>query len=172
MRSISLLTAALVTLLAGSLVNAAEHGDDAGLFQPEKLKWQDGPKSIPIGAKLAILEGDPTKDGPFVMRLRLPDGYKIPAHTHPKVERVTVISGTFNIVMGDDLDPKEASKMTAGSFGYWAAGMKHLVWADGETVVQLHGIRPWSINCVNPATIRATKSSLHILKPRSRDPGP
>jgi quercetin dioxygenase-like cupin family protein len=149
MRTIPML-AALAIVLTVSVATAAEHGDDAGLFQPDKLKWQEGPKSIPAGAKLAMLEGDPTKEGPFVMRLRLPDGYKIPAHTHPKVERVTVIAGTFNIVMGDDLDPKKASKMPAGSFGYWAAGMKHLVWAEGETVLQLHGVGPWSINYVDP----------------------
>jgi len=85
------------------------------------------------------------------MRLKLPDGYKIAAHTHPKVERLTVVSGTFHIVMGDDLDPQKATRMPAGAFGHWAPGMKHLVWADGETVVQLHGIGPWSINYVNPA---------------------
>ena len=97
-----------------------------------------------------MLEGDPTKEGPFVMRLKLPNGYKIAAHTHPKVERLTVVSGTFNIVMGDDLDPKKGSKLTAGSFGYWAPEMKHVVWAEGETVVQLHGVGPWTINYVNP----------------------
>jgi quercetin dioxygenase-like cupin family protein len=122
--------------------------DDAGIYPPNELKWQDGPKSIPAGAKLALLEGDPTKEGPFVMRLKLPDGYKIPAHTHPKTERVTVISGTFNIMMGDD---NHARKMPAGSFGYWAAGMKHSVSAEGETVVQLHGVGPWQINYLNPA---------------------
>ena len=141
-------TLAALLLLAGTSV-AEEHSvEDAGIFQPDELRWQDGPKSIPPGAKLAVLEGDPTKEGPFVMRLRLPDGYKIPAHTHPKTERITVISGTFNIVMGEKLDKKDARKMPAGSFGYWAAGMKHLVWAEGETVVQLHGIGPWSINYV------------------------
>ena len=130
----------------------AEHVDqEAGIYPPDQMKWIDGPKSLPPGAKLAVLEGDPNKEGPFVMRLRLPDGYRIPAHTHPKTERLTVISGTFNIVMGEKLDEKDARKMPAGSFGYWAAGMKHLVWANGETVVQLHGIGPWSINYVNPA---------------------
>jgi hypothetical protein len=52
--------------------------------------------------------------------------------------------------MGDDLDPEKATKMTAGSFGYWTAGMKHVVWAEGETVVQLHGIGPWTINRMRP----------------------
>jgi len=135
-------------LVVGTLL-AEEHSDmDAGIFQPDKLKWQEGPKSIPAGTKLAMLEGDPTKEGPFVMRLQFPNGYKSPLHTHAKTERVTVISGTFNIVMDDK---KDARKMPAGTFGYWAAGMKHHVWAEGETVVQLHGVGPWTINYVNPA---------------------
>ena len=125
--------------------------DEAGLFSPAEMKWVDGPKSLPHGSKMAVLEGDPTQEGPFVMRLRLPDGYKIPAHTHPKTERLTVIRGTFNIVMGDNLDATKHTKMPAGSFGHWPAGMRHLVWASGETEVQLHGIGPWSINYVNPA---------------------
>jgi quercetin dioxygenase-like cupin family protein len=152
MRSAIILLIAVTLSAYAHRALAAEHEDqDARLFGPDEIQWQDGPKSVPPGAKLAVLEGDPTKDGPFVMRLQLPDGYKIPPHTHPKVERVTVISGTFNIVMGDKLDARDARKMRAGSFGYWAAGMKHLVWAEGETVVQLHGIGPWSINYVNPA---------------------
>ena len=149
MRKCTTLTVALMLFAAAAY--SAEHGDDGRLSTPDKVKWQEGPKSIPPGAKLAVLEGDPAKDGPFVMRLLLPNGYKIAAHTHPKVERLTVISGAFHIVMGDDLDPKKATRMPAGSFGYWPAGMKHLVWADGDTVVQLHGIGPWSINYVNPA---------------------
>jgi quercetin dioxygenase-like cupin family protein len=130
----------------------AEHADEGtGIYRADQMKWIDGPKSLPAGAKIAVLEGDPNKDGPFVMRLRLPDGYRIPAHTHPKTERLTVISGTFNIVMGEKLDEKDARKMPAGSFGYWPAGMKHAVWTNGETVVQLHGIGPWAIQYVNAA---------------------
>lgn len=141
----------LLSLLAVVLIISTALADhDAGVYSPDQINWIDAPKSIPPGAKLALLEGDPSKDGPFVMRLRLPDGYKIPAHTHPKTERLTVISGNFNIVMGDDLDREKAKKMPAGSFGYWAAGMKHIVWAEGETVVQLHGVGPWQIKYVDP----------------------
>jgi anti-sigma factor ChrR (cupin superfamily) len=139
-------------LLLSGLAATNEHSEPGAMILPvTTMRWVDGPRAIPPGAKLALLEGDPTKDGPFVMRLRLPDGYIIPPHTHPKTERVTVISGTFNIVMGENLDKRDARKMPAGSFGYWPAGMKHIVWAEGETVVQLHGIGPWSINYVDPA---------------------
>ena len=141
----------LIGLLFVSLAAADEHSEDeASLLAPDQMKWQEGPNSLPAGAKLAVLEGNPAKEGPFVMRVKLPDGYTIPAHTHPKVERVTVISGTFNLVMGEKLDKKDAIAMPAGSFGYWAAGMKHLVWTKGETIVQLHGIGPWSIKYVDP----------------------
>ena len=99
---------------------------------------------------IAVLEGNPNKEGPFVFRIKLPDGYRLAPHTHPKTERVTVISGTFNIGMGDKFDEKKTRPMPAGTFGHWPAGMKHFVWAKGETVLQFHGMGPWSIKYVNP----------------------
>jgi hypothetical protein len=57
---------------------------------PSNLQWIDAPASLPRGAKIAVLEGDPSKEGPFVFRALLPDGYRIPPHTHPKIERITV----------------------------------------------------------------------------------
>jgi hypothetical protein len=62
-----------------------------------------------------------------------------------------VISGTFNIGMGEKFDKSAAQAMPAGSFGHWPAGMKHFAWADGETIIQIHGIGPWGIQYVNPA---------------------
>src|SRR5476651_1204706 len=105
--------------------------DDISLFPPTEFKWKDGPPSLPKGAKIAILEGDPSKEGPFVFRVKIPDGYRVPPHTHPKVERVTVISGTFNIGMGDKFDDKKTKAMVAGTYGHWSPGMKHFVWAKG-----------------------------------------
>jgi quercetin dioxygenase-like cupin family protein len=152
MRNVIRTTTSIAVLLMATAALADEHAaEGAGIFPPNEIKWQDGPKSLPAGAKIAVLEGDPNKEGPFVMRLRFPDGYKIPAHTHPKTERVTVISGTLNLVMGEKLDRKQARKVPAGSFGYWAAGMKHYAWFDGETVLQLHGMGPWTINYLNPS---------------------
>ena len=123
---------------------------DHAIHTPKQIKWEDGPPSLPPGAKLAVLEGDPAKDGFFTMRIRVPDGYKIPPHTHPKVEHVTVISGTFNFGMGEKFDQAATKEMPAGTFGFWPADMKHFAWARGETVVQLHGIGPWSIEYLDP----------------------
>jgi hypothetical protein len=120
------------------------------LSPPDSLEWKEGPASLPKGAQIAALEGDPGKEGPFVFRVRVPDGYRIPVHTHPKTERVTVISGTFNIGMGETFDKEATKPMPAGTYGYWEAGMKHFVWIKGETVVQFHGMGPWSIQYVSP----------------------
>jgi quercetin dioxygenase-like cupin family protein len=122
----------------------------AEIFLPDKIKWQEGPPSLPKGAMIAVLEGDLTKDGPFTFRTKIPDGYRVPPHSHPKTEHLTVISGTFYIGMGDKFDEKAGKLMPAGSFGYWPAGMKHFAWAKGETVVQVHADGPWSIQYVNP----------------------
>jgi quercetin dioxygenase-like cupin family protein len=121
------------------------------ISRPEELQWRDGPASLPPGARMAVLEGDPAKEGPFTMRLKAPDGYRIPPHTHPKTERLTVISGTFLLGMGERFDPDGLAAMPAGSYGFWPAGMAHYVQVRGETVVQLHGNGPWQIVYVNPA---------------------
>lgn len=146
----SLVSAIAILMLAGSLL-ADDHDGEFALFQPDKIEWKDGPASLPKGAKIAVLEGDPTKEGPFVFRVKVPDGYRIPVHTHPKTERVTVISGTFNIGMGEKFDDKATKAMPAGTYGHWAKGMKHFVWIKGDTIVQFHGMGPWSIQYINPA---------------------
>jgi quercetin dioxygenase-like cupin family protein len=148
--------AAVLTLLAFTAPalprdhSTAGKGMDLSVFTPTQLKWADGPTSIPAGAKLAVLEGDPAKEGPFVMRLKLPDGYRIPPHTHPKPERITVLAGTFHVGMGDKFDAAKGKAMPAGSFGTWAAGMKHYVWVSGETEIQMHGVGPWVIEYLDP----------------------
>jgi quercetin dioxygenase-like cupin family protein len=124
---------------------------DMRLYPPTTVEWKAGPAALPPGAKMAALEGDPTKEGPFVVRFQFPDGYHVAPHTHPKTERVTVISGTLLLAIGEALDRSSAKKLPAGSFGYWPAGMKHTAWSEGETVIQLHGTGPWQINYVNPA---------------------
>ena len=146
-----LIAALLSTMLLGDEPSSSKHQMGAfELFPSDKIIWKDGPPSLPKGAQIAILEGDPNKEGPFVFRVKAPDGYRIPPHTHPKTERITVISGTFNIGMGSEFDQTKTKPMPAGTYGYWEAGMKHFVWIKGETVAQFHGMGPWSIQYVNP----------------------
>ena len=145
-----------LTVLAASVAPGQEMKHPAGdekpaIYPSTAVTWKDGPASLPAGAKFAVLEGDPAKEGPFVMRISLPDGFRVPPHWHPKVERVTVISGTFNLGMGEKFDKSATRKMPAGTFGFWPAGMRHFAWVKGKTVLQLHGTGPWMITYVNPA---------------------
>ena len=145
--------AMLATMLTPQMRSFAEdtESSDMRFYPPTTIEWKGGPAAIPPGAKMAVLEGDPTKEGSFVVRFQFPDGYHIPPHTHPKTERVTVISGALLLAMGENLDRSAARTLTAGTYGFWPAGMKHTAWSQGETVIQLHGIGPWQINYVNPA---------------------
>ena len=143
-----LLTAALALALV-----SADHRDRIEDYSltPADMKWVDGPASLPKGAKTVVLEGDPTKAGEFVLRVKLPDGMRIMPHTHPKDERVTVLSGTLYMGMGEKFDEKVAKAMPAGSYGRTGAGMKHFGFVKGETVLQLHGTGPWAVVYLNPA---------------------
>jgi quercetin dioxygenase-like cupin family protein len=121
------------------------------MMTPEQVQWKDGPASLPAGAKMAVLQGDPAKPGLFTMRLQMPAGYKIPAHWHPANEHVTVLSGTFSMGMGDRLDTAAAMTHGAGSFILMPTGVRHFAWSKDGATIQLHGQGPWGINYVNPA---------------------
>jgi quercetin dioxygenase-like cupin family protein len=142
----------LVMAFSATRVSAEEmQSSEMGFYPPISIEWKPGPAAIPAGAKMAVLEGNPTKEGPFVVRFQFPDGYHIPPHTHPKTERVTVISGTLLLAMEENLDRSAAKTLIAGTYSFWPAGMKHTAWSEGDTVIQLHGVGPWQINYVNPA---------------------
>jgi quercetin dioxygenase-like cupin family protein len=147
----TLMVALPLAQIAGQRASETTASAEMKFYPPETVEWKAGPPSLPAGAKMAVLEGDPTREGPFVMRLQMPEGYHIPPHTHPKTERVTVISGTMFLATGDNLDRTAAKTLPAGTYGFWPAGMKHAAWFDAGTVIQLHGIGPWQINYLNPA---------------------
>jgi quercetin dioxygenase-like cupin family protein len=121
------------------------------MVSPGDLQWADAPPSLPAGAKLAVIEGDPSKAGLFTMRLKAPANYRIPAHWHPADEHVTVISGTFYMGMGDKLDVAEGKGLGAGSFAVMPAKTQHFAYTNEEAVIQLHGVGPWGIHYVNAA---------------------
>ena len=122
------------------------------LVRAEELRWEDCSAAIPRGPKCATLEGDRTMANvPFTYRLKIPDGYHIPPHTHPGDAHLTVIAGTLNIGFGDRLDVKATKPMPAGSFIVIPRGTHHYYWTRGETIVQSQGIGPWGVAYVSPA---------------------
>jgi quercetin dioxygenase-like cupin family protein len=118
---------------------------------PDQVSWGLAPAVLPTGAKLAVVEGDPTAAGPYTMRLLIPDGYRIPPHFHPAPEHVTVLEGTFKVGMGEKFDAAAMKELPVGTFAALDPGMRHFAQAKGRTIIQLHGIGPWSLTYVNPA---------------------
>ncbi len=121
------------------------------LVNSKELKWVDGPASLPAGVKMAVIEGDPkASNALFTARFKLPNGFKVMPHFHPADEHITVISGTFNLGMGETFDTKKATALTVGGFAVMPKGHRHFAFSKGETVIQLHGVGPWGITYVNP----------------------
>lgn len=116
----------------------------------EAIVWGPAPPSLPPGAQGAALFGHPTKEGPFVLRLKFPDGFEVPPHRHSKDEMVTVIAGRFGVGVGETGDRQAANDMPAASFVHLPAAMPHFAWADGETIVQINGVGPFDVKYVNP----------------------
>ena len=137
---------AIVALPFGALAQ-----EQHTMVQPNAVKWAAAPPALPKGAQIAVLSGDPGKDGPFAFRLKFPAGFKVPAHTHPADENVTVISGTLNMGTGDKLDPKKTEAIKTGGFIHMPKGMPHFGWVSQETIVQLNGNGPFTVTYVNPA---------------------
>ena len=134
--------AALAALLLPAAVNAQTHAP--------ALAWGPAPAVFPAGAKMAVLQGDPSKPEWFTVRLDLPTGYRVQPHFHPTDELLTIISGTFLLGMGDTLDAARATVMPTGGFGTVAANMHHYAIARGHTVVQVQGMGPFVLTYVNP----------------------
>ena len=155
----------IVTLLAAASLPIAQFGQerkgsaastqtraDHVVVTPDRLTWGPAPPGLPAGAQLAVLEGDPSKAGaPFAFRAKLPDGYKVAPHWHPTDERIIVLEGTLGMGTGEKFDPASGHELPTGSYSVMPKGMRHFVWAKGETVFQVSGMGPFEITYVNPA---------------------
>ena len=143
------LTAAAVVACTGIPASRAQPGHHM-MVSPGDLKWADI-ASVPAGAKVAVLEGPLNEAVPITFRLKFPANYRLPAHWHPGIEHVTVLSGTFHMGTGDVLDPSRTMPLAAGSFAIMQPTTRHFALTREETVIQVHSVGPWAINYVNPA---------------------
>jgi quercetin dioxygenase-like cupin family protein len=139
----------LALLLAATNVALAE--DMAPPINASQIKWSAAPNALPPGAQWFVLSGDPSKSGPYAVRLRLPAGYQIPAHSHPTTEAVTVLSGKLLLGMGDKLDPKKGTVLTTGGYAEAPPKMNHYAVATSPSVIQVHGMGPFDIIYVDKA---------------------
>ena len=145
--------AALALWSAAQADDEKRHVADKGhvMVRPNDIKWRSAPPGLPAGAQIAVLSGDPGQAGPYVVRAKLPDGYKIPPHWHPTDENVTVLKGIFVAGKGEKFDADVTQELPAGSFVCMPKEMRHFAWCKGETVIQIHGVGPFEINYVNAA---------------------
>ena len=126
-----------------SLLASSGPGDD--------IQWGPAPAIFPKGAEMAVLQGDPSKAEEFTVRLRMPNGYKIAPHTHPTVENVTVLKGTFFAGMGEKFSEANLKAFPRDAFASIPANHAHYAMARGQTIVQVHGLGPFVLTYVNPA---------------------
>jgi quercetin dioxygenase-like cupin family protein len=140
---------ASVALLA--LGAAVLHGQDTTAAKKPELTWAPAPPVFPKGATMAVVSGDPTKEGMFTIQLAIPDGYRIAPHFHPTDESVEIVKGTFLLGMGDTFDESKTKEMKAGEKTSIAANMHHYARAKGATVVSVTAMGPFALTYVNPA---------------------
>jgi len=117
------------------------------------LNWGPAPAVFPPGAQMAVLQGDPGATNEFTVRLRMPDGYRIPPHTHPTDEHVTIISGTFEVGMGSTFKSDSMIALATGGFVTAPAGHAHFARAQGPTIVQVNAMGPFALTYVNPSDV-------------------
>jgi len=127
----------MAALLLALLLTA---GPEPIAFTPDAVVWRAAPGTLPAGAKVAVLEGDPTKPGLVTMRLSLPKGSRIPLHTHPTDERVTVLGGAMKVSSGSVV-----KTFPTGSFYVTPAGTPHEVAVAEDTVIQITVEGPWGL---------------------------
>lgn len=109
-----------------------------------------GSPVLPQGAQFVVLQGDPSKEGIYNVRLQMPAGYFIAPHFHPTDEHVTILSGALRLGMGDMEDSTTAMTFKNGGFITAGANMHHFARAMEPTVVQVHGMGPFAITYVDP----------------------
>lgn len=150
MKKLSLTIIALLVGACAFISTANAQQADHQMTTPDELKWAPVP-SIP-GAQMAVIEGPMNQTGqPFTARLKFEANSKVPPHFHSTVEHVTVISGVCNMGVGDKFDKSKTEALGPGSVSIMQSGTHHFAWFNEDTIIQLHGIGPWTVSYVDPA---------------------
>ena len=109
-------------------------------------------RQLPAGAQMAVVSGDPTKTGKFVLQLKMPTNYSVPAHWHPTDDKVTLVSGKLSYGMSDRLDKAAAQPLAEGASVTMKAKMHHWVLTGDGATVQVEAMGPFEITYVDPST--------------------
>lgn len=144
--ALAITSTALALVLGTSAVAATK----TITLTPDQVKFAET-KGLPPGWQSAVLAGDLAKKGPYAMRLKIPPNASFPAHKHPDIETITVISGSFGIGQGDSGDKSKGQLLPAGSFYRLPAHTAHYAWTEGDgAIVQVEGSGPFVVQPVKP----------------------
>jgi hypothetical protein len=149
----------LVSLAAALSMHTASAQDKHVLVPADKVQWSAAPPSLPAGAQISVLEGDPGAKGPVTLRLKFPANYTVPPHWHSMTERVTVLSGALNVGMGKTLDRPGSQSLGPGGFASLPERMPHFAWTKVPTIVQISLDGPFDIVYVNSSDDPRTHGS-------------
>lgn len=140
--------AALLVFASPAMASDADHKPHE--LTPQEIAFKDDP-AFPKGAQSVLLHGDPSKAEFFIIRLKFPPNYIVPAHTHPRFESVTVLTGKMGSGMGKEVDTAKGKMLAAGSILMLPQDHAHYVWTeDEETIIQVAATGPFDIVYVNP----------------------
>jgi quercetin dioxygenase-like cupin family protein len=145
-RTLSLFLASAVATSSASSAFAEEQAAHK-ILTPQDMVWKPAGPAFPPGSETVVLFGDPSKEGPFVVRVRAPKGYRVPLHSHPVPETLTVLSGAVSFAGGEDV---KTSRLAAGGFSVSPPGVKHEVVVEEDAVVQINAMGPWRTDYVDP----------------------
>jgi quercetin dioxygenase-like cupin family protein len=120
------------------------------LVRAKNIRWSPAPATLPVGAKAALLQGDPNEAGRYVIRVQLPPNYKIPFHAYTNAMDVTVVSGTLYVANTATFDKKRAFAIKPGDFYHLPAGAPQFTYTKGETVLEIHGDGPLKLSYTSP----------------------
>jgi quercetin dioxygenase-like cupin family protein len=149
------IAAGLAALLAGTGPGLAEdHGGQGAVTLPDAAAatYQKGPPNLPKGTQVSLVSGDPSKPGPFVLRVRFPANTVIAPHTHSEAETLTILSGSIYHEHGPTIDKAAGKELRAGGFVFLPKDMPHSLWTTEQPVeLQVNGSGPFGLNYINPA---------------------
>jgi quercetin dioxygenase-like cupin family protein len=137
-----------------SSVIAILHAEDRSepmALTPSEMRWQAQGALAQGGIEQANLVGDPTKPGPYTVRLKFPAGYRLAPHTHPDSREVTILSGTWNTGYGEKFEETALKTLPAGSFYTEPANIPHFVEVREPVLIQVSGKGPSGRMFVKPA---------------------
>jgi quercetin dioxygenase-like cupin family protein len=134
------------------MVQARPTGQSAFRFiLPEDVNWKPFP-AFPPSARLAVLVGETSEPGLYMVRVKVPAGVKLMPHTHPEDRIYTVISGVFYIGLGDRFDGDQVNAYPPGAVIVLPGGTPHFHWAkSGEYITQVTAIGPLGLEYLDPS---------------------